>query len=183
MSSLEFVAYATTRDTLKRMADEGIFVAIGDVDTLPGICSEAVIARFRPAIMPERGGGDQGESNIPLPGIIITWAGHNRPETAGENDLDDGVITMIIQIVDRLDRSEDDNIESYFRWMTDIREHLQRNPYRSLCQRLGDIYLAHMTDSVEPENRHFLMDEARLVSTLKLFTRSRRDTGVVNYDA
>jgi len=180
MSSLEFTAYSITRDTLKQMAREGMFVGIG-TDTLRGISEEAIIGRFRPKPMPERSGGNR-ESNYPLPGIHLTWLGHHRPESAGEIDFDDGVITMLVQTIDELDRSEDDNIESYMRWQTDIREWMQGNPYRDLSPNLGEIYFVHVTESTAPEHQAFLMDEARLVLTAKLFTRSRRDSGVRNYD-
>ena len=180
MSSLEYTAYSITRDTLKTMAKKGVFVGIG-LDTLRGISEEAIIGRFRPKPMSERSGGNS-ERNYPLPGIHITWMGHNRPESAGEVDYDDGIITMLIQTIDALDRSEDNNIESYMRWQTDIREWLQENPYRDLSPNLGEIYFVHVTEYTAPEHQEFLLDEARLVLTIKLFTRSRRDSGVRNYD-
>ena len=69
------------------------------------------------------------------------------------------------------------------RWLTDIREGLQSNPYRNLDQHLGDIYLVHVKETVAPEYRSYVVDEARLVLTLLLFTRTRRDIGVKNHDA
>lgn len=182
MSSLEWTAYSITRDTLKQMAREGVFTSIGDEDTLRGISEEAIIGRFQPKPKEERGTGNQGESRYSLPGIHIAWVGHDRPESAGEIDFDDGIITMLVQIVDRLDRSEDNNIESYMRWQTDIREWLQKNPYRDLSKNIGEIYFVHVTETVSLDNRSFIADEARLVQTVKLFTRSRRDIGVRNYD-
>lgn len=180
MSSLEFTAYRVTRDTLKQMAREGVFVGIGE-DTLRGISEEAIIGRFRPKIQPERGSGKR-ETNYPLPGIHITWMGNNRPPSAGEIDFDDGIITMLIQTIDSLDSTEDNNIESYMRWQTDIREWLQGNPYRDLSPNLGEIYFVHVTESVAPEHQPFLVDEARLVLNVQLFNRARRDSGVRNYD-
>ena len=162
------------------MARKGVFIGIGS-DTLRGISEEAIIGRFRPKVQPERGSG-QRETNYPLPGIHITWMGHNRPESAGEVDYDDGIITMLVQTIDSLDSTEDNNIESYMRWQTDIREWLQVNPYRDLSPRIGEVYFVHVTESVAPENQAFLMDEARFVLTVKLFTRSRRDIGGRNYD-
>jgi hypothetical protein len=184
MSSLEFVSYRTTRDFLRKMATDGVFQAVGN-DNLRGICSEAVTGRFAQRRTEERGGSDRGETNLVLPGILIMWAGHNRPESAGEIDYDDGIITMIIQIVDTFDRNEDNDscIESYMRWLTDIREGLQSNPYRNLDQHLGDIYFVHVKETVAPEFRSYVIDEARLVLTLNLFTRTRRDIGVKNHDA
>jgi len=176
--SLEWIAYRITRDSIRKMADEGVFQAIGE-DTLRGVNSAGVVGRFAPRIKEERGQGDQGESNLPLPGILITWLGHKRPETAGEMDYDDGVISMLIQVVDRLDRTPGDTgIESYMQWLTDIRETLQANPYRPLAAHRGDIYFIHLTESVSADNRAYIADEARLVLQLSLFTRSRRDTGV-----
>jgi len=184
MSSLEFVAYRTTRDTLRKMAVDNVFQAVGS-DNLRGICPEAVTGRFAQRRAEERGQSDRGETNLVLPGILVTWAGHNRPESAGEIDYDDGIITMLIQIVDTFDRNEDNDssIESYMRWLTDIREGLQANPYRNLDQHLGDIYLVHVKETVAPEFRSYVVDEARLVLTLSLFTRTRRDIGVKNHDA
>jgi len=177
-TSLEWLAYRTTRDTLRSMAERNIFQPVGG-DTLRGINAAGIVGRFAPKIQPERGDGEYGESNLPLPGILITWLGHKRPETAGEIDSDDGIISMLIQLVDRLSRSPgDDGIESYMRWMADIREHLQANPYRSQGMYQGDIYFVHVTDSVSADNRAYIQDEARLVLQLSLFTRSRRDTGV-----
>lgn len=182
MSSLEWVGYSVTRDRIKKMAEDGLFKAIGETDTLRGISPESVVGRFRPSLGENRGSGNQGESVIPLPGIIISWLGHTRPPNAGNNDYDDGVITMLVQVVDRLDRSADNNIESYMRWMVDIRETLQLNPYRDLCRNLGEIYLVHVTESVGPDQRAYILDEARLVNQVSLFTRARRDIGVKNYD-
>ena len=159
------------------MARDGIFVSIGDTDTLRGIDEEAIVGLFRPKVAEQ----NQGEAMNPLPGIHLTWLGHNRPESAGEIDFDDGIITMLVQIVDRMDRSDDNNVESYMRWQTDIREWLQKNPYRDLSKNLGEIYFVHVTDTVSPENQAFISNEARLVQTIKLFTRSRRDIEVSNY--
>lgn len=176
-TSLEWIAYRTTRDSLRKLADAGVFQAIGD-DQIRGVNAAGVVGRFAPKIKEERGQSDQGESNLPLPGILITWLGHKRPETAGEMNYDDGVITMLIQIVDRLDRSPGDTgIESYMRWQVDIRETLQRNPYREQCRLQGDAYFVHVTESVSADNRAYILDEARLVLQLSIFTRSRRDTG------
>ena len=104
------------------------------------------------------------------------------PESAGEIDFDDGVITMLVQIIDRLDRSLDNNAESYLRWQLDIREWLHKNPYRDLSKNIGEIYFVHVSDAAAPEYRAFIMDECRLASTIKLFTRCRRDIEVRNYD-
>lgn len=182
MSSLEWIGYSVTRDRIQKMAEDGLFKAIGETDTLRGIVPESVVGRFRPSVGENRGSGDQGENTIPLPGIVISWLGHSRPPNAGNNDYDDGIITMLVQVVDRLDRSYDNNIESYMRWMVDIRETLQLNPYRDLCRNLGEIYLVHVTESVGPDQRAYILDEARLVNQVSLFTRARRDIGVKNYD-
>jgi len=176
-TSLEWIAYRTTRDTLRYMASQGVFTAIGE-DTLRGIDAAGIVGRFTPKIKQERGQSEHGESNLPLPGILITWLGHNRPETAGEMNYDDGVIQMLIQVVDRLDRSSGDSgIESYMCWLNLIRESLQGNPYRNLCGNAGDIYFVHATEKVSADNQSYLNDEARLVLQLSLYTRSRRDTG------
>jgi hypothetical protein len=157
------------------MAEDGMFQPIGD-DTIKGISPAGIVGRFAPRIQEERGQSSQGESNLPLPGILISWLGHNRPETAGEVDRDDGQITMLIQLVDRLDRTPGDTgLESYFRWLVDIREALQENPYRSLCNQNGEIYLVHVSEKIAPDNRAYLNDEARLALQINLFTRTRRD--------
>lgn len=177
-TSLEWIAYRVTRDTLRKMAEDNVFQPIGE-DTIRGIDAAGIVGRFAPRIKEERGQSFQGEQNLPLPGILITWLGHRRPETAGEVEYDDGVIQMLIQVVDKLDRTPGDiGIESYMRWLVDIREILQANPYRELCDKQGDLYLVHCTESVSTDNRAYIQDEARLVLQLSLFTRSRRDTGV-----
>lgn len=180
MSSMEWVAYRVTRDTLRSMAESGVFKAIGETDRIRGISKEAVLGQFAPQMPSQRGNGDLGESNIPLPGILVTWIGHRRPETGGEVDSDDGVISMLIQLVDRLDRAGrtigDQNIESYMRWMSDVRESLQKNPYRGLDLYLGDMYHVHVTESISPNNREFVSDNARLVLQVSIFTRTRRNT-------
>ncbi len=117
----------------------------------------------------QKGEGRQGESNLPLPGIVVVYAGVRMPPSAGENDYDDGVMTLLVQIVDRLDYSNDNNIESYLRWQTDIRESLQKNPYRDLDSYNGNIYLVHVSDEASPDNRAFLFNEARLVSQFLCF--------------
>lgn len=182
MSSLEWTAYSVTRDRLKQMADDGVFMAVGDADTLRGISADSIVGRFSPKPVPHRTGGNQGESSIPLPGIVVSWIGHHRPENAGDNDHDIGTISMLVQIVDRTDRSYDNNMESYMRWQNDIREVLQANPYRVQSRNLGEIYFVHVTEKVGPDARAYVLDEARLVMQVSLKTRTRRDINVVNYD-
>ena len=181
-TSLEWVAYSATRDLLKHKASQGVFSPVGG-DSIRGIDPAAVIGRFAPKIQPQRGQSFQGESNIPLPAILITWIGHNRPVSAGENCYDDGQITMLIQVVDRLDRTPGDTgLESYMCWMNHIREALQANPYRQLTGNTGDIFLVHMSEKISGDNQAYINDEARLVCQLTLFTRSRRDTGEMPHD-
>jgi len=179
-SSIEHAAYKQTINALKSMASRGVFRAIGQ-DTIRGISQEAVVGRWRPKISQEKGSGSTGESQIPLPGIVVVYIGHNRPPSAGENDYDDGVITILTQVVDRLDYSNDNNIESYLRWQADVREYIQANPYRDLDSYNGDIYLTHVSDQVSAENQVYVYNEARLASQVSLFTRVRRDIGVRSY--
>lgn len=179
-SSVEYGSYKQTIHALRSMAGRGVFRAIGQ-DTLRGIQPEAVVGRWRPRTTPQQGSGRQGESNLPLPGIVVTYVGNNRPPGAGEYDYDDGVITLIIQVVDRLDYSSDNNIESYMRWQADIREYLQKNPFQDLDSYNGCIYLVHVSEHVSAENQVYVYNEARLASQVSIFNRTRRDIGVQSY--
>lgn len=180
MSSLAYECYRTTKETIAGMARDGVFAAMG-TDTLRGVREQAVTGRF--VVSPDRNnGGDQGESNIPLPGIVISHIRHSRPPTGGENSYDDGVIQQLIQIVDRIDDRDDSNAESYFRWQEDIREMLQINPYRRVVHPYGNVYYVHVSDQLAPGNDVFVLRQARLTLQVSLYTRSRINRDTLQHD-
>lgn len=179
MSSIAYLSYKATKDALKEMARQGLFRAAGN-DTLRGISEQAVVGRFaaRPT---DKNEGDQGESRIVLPGIVVMHLRHSRPPTGGEQDYDDGVIQQMIQIVDRVNDKDDENIESYLRWQEDIRETLQTNPYRYVTHPHGCVYYAQVSDQVSPSNETFLLRQARLVLQVNLYTRTRINRETLNH--
>lgn len=180
-TSLEWLAYRVTRDTIRKLADDGVLSAVGE-DTIQSVAPQSVVGDMSPRRKQDR--GNQGLPNIPLPAILISWLGHKRPETAGEVNSDDGIIQMLIQIVDRLDRTPGDTgYESYMCWLNDIREKLQSNPYRAMDCRHGDCYFVHVTDHIAQVNRDFILEEARLATQVSIYTRSRRSTEDVFHDA
>lgn len=175
MSSIAYACYRITKETLQEMARTNIFTAAG-ADATAGttfkVVPEAVVGRLN--ARPDRDAeGDQGESNLLLPGIIVMHLRNSRPPTGGEQDYDDGIIQQLIQIVDRIDDRDDSNYESYLRWQEDIREVLQENPYRSQTHPYGNIYYAQVSDQVAPGNEAYILRQAKLAIQVNLYNRTR----------
>jgi len=178
-SSIEYWSLETVRQTIETIARLGLFrPAIGD--SISRIKPEAVISRInrRPSRDESRRGGERMNS---LPAIICTYMGHVRPETGGENCLDDGVITILISLVDDADDSDENNLASYLRWMGLIRERLQqssgsqRSPLENCPSSLGQVYQVHWRDSSSPDETDYGFKEVlRMSGVLSVYTRTKR---------
>lgn len=170
-----------TVDAIKALARDGVLGPYGN-DTIRGV-SESSVQKKMARTLELQASGDRGLSLDPLPAVLVTHVSLRRPASAGDNDFDDGVITQVVQIVDRLtDIRHESDADSYLSWQEAIREKLQTNPYRSESHPAGNVFNVHVTDQLSSENRSLLLREARLVLQVSLYVRTRRDETVTPYD-
>jgi len=177
-TSIEFWAWDTATEVIRSMASSGVFRAVGD-DRIDPILPEAVIKRFnrRPSRMEV---SRTGEASINVPGIIVSYMGHQRPAASGENRKDHGVITLLIQIVDDGDDGDATNAASYFRWMRDICERLQEgpgthlSPLESCPSHLGNIYMVHCRELRSPDETDWAVERMRAAQVVEIFTSTSR---------
>lgn len=178
-TSIEYWTLETVRQTIETLARQGAFRSVVG-DSVSRVKPEAVISRLnrRPSQDESRRGGERTNS---LPGFICTYLGHTRPETGGENCSDDGVITILVSLLDDADDSDEGNIASYLSWMGLVRERLQQSPgsHRSPLEEcpnsLGHVYQVHWRDSAAPDETDYGFKEVfRMSGVLSVYTRTLR---------
>lgn len=170
-TSLTFETYDRTKEVIAQLADDQQLAQVGADDIEP-ITRESVVGRFS---RQQRVSLD-GESGIPLPGVIVTYMGWSSGVDVGTLSQDDGVIRLFIQIVDHSESLSDRHAADYMTWLTRIRKRLQRNPYTNIDDPLGHVYLVHVTQQEPPEeDRWVLFNETRCHMTVLCFTRDNRD--------
>ena len=179
--SIEGKCYQLTISTLQEMVRQGVFRPVG-TDTLRGLESDSQIIGRLAVAQARSEEGNQGESNLPLPCILVTHVRNRRPVSGGEHNYDDGIIEQLIQICDRLDGTTDANILSYLQWQTDIREHLQANPYRGSTHPDGNAFLVHVTDQVSAGNETYLIRQCKLALQVNIHNRTRIDKDKSGHD-
>ena len=173
MSSIPFVCFNTTQEVLKEMAREGVFAAVGD-DNAKKMDESSVIGRYGQND-PGFGGSTGRERQIELPGFIVTYLGMAGGISQGSLCHDQRVARILVQLVDSTDEGSDTRAETYFRWMTDVREWLQENPYNSLDQLLGQVSLVHVSDESVPEQDKWAIDrEMRMHAIVNCVVHMRR---------
>ncbi|MCP4511233.1 MAG: hypothetical protein GY826_33095 [Fuerstiella sp.] len=172
-TSIEYWCYDTAREIVRTLARQGVFRAIG-TDNIKTVRPEAVISRYnrRPG---KHGQSSGGERDLDLPGFIITYMGHTRPIQAGENCVDDGTLKLLVQLVDEGDDHDDTNAESYFNWMSTIRENLQGSALESCPTSLGQVLLTHVAESGSPDETDWALQEnMRMALVVTCLTRTPR---------
>lgn len=144
MSSVPYTIEHVTLSTIQDMASAGIFVSQG-TDSVRPVGRDAVL--LRDSTRDRDSDQKNGERNISLPGIIITYLGSGYPSEAGQNCDDDGKHDLVIQLVDDIPPSINSNRRrSYYYWLSRIRKKLQENPYRTeLHSSVADIFLIQMS--------------------------------------
>jgi len=178
-TSIEFWATETVRQMIETMADQRIFRPVG-TDSIRSVKRTSVITRInrRPSADEARRKGERLNEN---PGFIITYNGHTRPPNAGENTCDDGIIKILVQLVDVGDDGDDTNLASYLRWMSDIREGLltkhnsQLSPLEDCPLSLGQIYFVHVREAGPPDETDWgFHEDMRAASVVECYTRTSR---------
>ena len=171
--SLEFHCYDTTREIIKSLARERVFVAVGS-DNVKPVTDQSVIGRYnrRPKTDEKADGGERG---VDLPGIIVTYLGSRFPVSSGENDIDGGTIEVLIQIVDEGDGNDDTNIKTYLNWMREIRLSCQDSALEDCPLSLGEVYLVHVSDARPTDETDWAFEEnMRSALVVTCFTRTPR---------
>jgi hypothetical protein len=178
-TSIEFWCFDTVFRLIRHMADVDTFRAVGD-EIVPAVQPEAVIRRYnrRPSRDESR---RSGERAINVPGFVVTYLGHRRPVNAGDNDVDDGMLRILVQLVDDGDDQDSPRAASYFAWMKDLRERLQETPTTRLSPledcpiELGQVYLVHVEDFNPPDETDWgFKEQMRMALMCTCYTRTDR---------
>lgn len=170
MSSLSYEVYNHVKSTLRTRATAGDFVAATG-DKSAKVTANNVIGRYAPRQKRER-----KETGIPNPGMVVTYLGWVNNISQGTFTQDDGVIRVLIQIVDRHDGYDDKLIKTYMEWVHLIREEFQANPFTTVDDTLGHVYLVHTGELPPADPQEWaLMDQMKQHIVLNCFTRTRYD--------
>lgn len=178
-SSIEFWCLDTVHQVIRSMARSRQFSAIGR-DSIQTLNPESVIKRFNRRPRKSERGDQSPERSLDTPGIIVTYLGHKRPATAGENTVDDGVVKILVQLVDAGDDGDFTNGESYLNWMSRIRKSLQGkpdnpSPLEQCPLTLGQVYFVHVAEMNPPDETDWGFDEhMRMALSVDAFTRTLR---------
>lgn len=178
-SSIEFWCMDTVHQVIKTMARQKQFAAVGS-DFIQPLGEDSVIKRFARRPRQSERGQQAPERSIDMPGVVLTYLGHRRPVTAGENSVDDGVVKVLVQIVDAGDDGDFTNGESYLNWMAAIRRALQGkpdnpSPLEQCPSALGQVYMVHIADSNPADETDWAFAEhMRMALSVDIFTRTLR---------
>jgi len=169
-TNLPYVCYNETVKTLQEMARKKIFIKQGS-DKVSPVLEKSIIGRLGKDD-PARDGRDR---RLDKPGFIVTYMGMRGGPSQGTFCHDDRTIRILIQLVDDTDGLSDTNIETYFSWMTNVREWIQTNPYSSNKLQAGHVHLVHVTDESLPDEDDWAIDrEMRMFTMVNCFARMRR---------
>jgi hypothetical protein len=178
-TSVDFWCFDTVFRIVRTMADEGTFSAVGD-EQVPSVHPEAVIRRFnrRPSRDEAR---RTGERALNLPGFIVTYLGHSMPVASGENCADDGVVRILVQLVDDGDDDDSPRAASSLRWLEDIRRAVLTHadtglsPLKDCPPEIGLVYHVHVTEKGPPDETDWgFQEQLRMGMQIQCFTRTER---------
>lgn len=147
-SSIEYWCLSTVATVIRSLAAANVFSGIG----INPIRPQSVVMRYNRRPRQDGRTTQSPERNFPLPGIICTYLGHTRPVNAGENTVEDGVIQILVSMVDAGDDGDETNMPNYLRWQNRIRGALQEktstelSPLEQCPLKLGQVYLVHVTE-------------------------------------
>jgi len=178
-TSIEHWCLSTVHGTISQMTKNHRFSAIPG-DSIQEVNKESVIIRLNRRPSNDERSQQAPERGIDLPGFIVTYRGHRRPVTAGENTVDDGVVEILVQLVDAGDDGDATNIASYMAWTAAIRFQLQGAPgsLSPLAQcplSLGQVYMVHVSDMNPSDETDWAFSEHfRMALNVECFTRTPR---------
>ena len=169
-SSLPFVCYNETVGTLREMAQQNRFVAQGE-DRIKPVNEKSVLGRFGrrdPAL-------DGKERNISMPGFTVTYLGMSGGPSQGSLCHDERLVRILVQLIDNTDGTARKNAETYFYWMTLVREYLQANPYDAETGDAGQVSLVHVTEEPLLDEESWAIDrQVRMQALVNFFVHMRR---------
>lgn len=178
-TSIEYWCIDTVHQILRTMARERRFSAVGN-DQMQSLNEQSVIKRFNRRPRASERGQESPERSLDTPGIIVTYLGHRLPASAGENSVDDGVVKILVQIVNAGEDGDFTNGESYLNWMASIRKALQGSPDKpsplEKCPlTVGQVYLVHVTELNPPDETDWgFAEHMRIALSVDIFTRTNR---------
>ena len=178
-TSIEIWCAEQVRQVIETMARQEVFKGVANVHVDPLTDSAVILRPYR------RPGQDEktrsGERLMDNHCCIVTYTGHSRPVSAGENCVDDGMLQIIVQICDTADEPSVDHLPSYISWMGDIRRRLLRKPGSHLSpledcpSTLGQVYLVHVTENKSPDETDWSFHEQmRVAMVVQCYTRTER---------
>lgn len=178
-TSIEIWCTETIRALIATMAQNNVFKGVENSRINPLIEQNVILRAYRrPGANEESRNGERIEES---PCCIVTYAGHRRPVDSGENDVDDGILNVIVQICDDVDEPSIYHLGSYLSWMEDIRQRILRkpgsrlSPLESIPSSLGQVYLVHVTESKSPDETDWAFHEQmRVALVVQCYTRTQR---------
>lgn len=176
-TSIEYWCWSTVTETIRSLARTHRFTG----EHISPILPEAVIMRYSRRPSKDDRSSQSPERGIPNPGIITTYTGHKIPPNAGENTVEDGVVQILIGLVDAGDDGEATNAADYLRWLRVIRGSLQEknttglSPLEQCPLSIGQVYLVHVTDMNPADETDWAFQEhLRMGLTVSCYTRTTR---------
>lgn len=169
-SSIPFVCFNQTIEQLKECARQKLLHAQNKDKIIP-IREKSIVGRLGrmdPAL-------DGKERGFDKPGLTVTYMGMKGNPADGDFCTDHRVVQILVQLVDSTDEGDATHAETYFFWMTAVREWLQANPYNEHTGDVGQVYLVHVTDESLPDEQKWAVDrEMRMFLMVNCFCRMRR---------
>ena len=176
-TSIEYWCWSTVTETIKALARTNRFRG----DNIQQILPEAVIMRYNRRPSKDERSTQSPERGIPNPGIVTTYLGHKTPPNAGENGAEDGVVQILVGLVDAGDDGDATNAADYLRWLRIIRGSLQEknttglSPLEQCPLSIGQVYLVHVTEmSPADETDWGFVEHLRMGLAVSCYTRTTR---------
>jgi len=178
-SSIEIWCAESIRQLVETMARQRVFRGADNVILDPLEPQHVILRAYRSPGQDET--RRTGERLVGSPCCIVTYTGHRRPPSAGENCVDDGLLNVIVQICDDADEPSVDRLPTYLAWLEDIRRRVLRkpgshlSPLESMPIALGQIYLVHVSENKSPDETDWSYHEKmRAAIVVQCYTRTSR---------
>ena len=178
-TSIEIWCAETIRTLIATMAQNDVFKGVQNSRINPLIEQNVILRAYRrPGANEKTRSAERIEES---PCCIVTYVGHHRPVDSGENDADDGMLSVIVQICDDADEPSIQHLPSYLAWMEDIRRRILKtpgtrlSPLESMPSSLGQVYLVHVTENKSPDETDWAFHEQmRTALVVQCYTRTER---------
>ncbi len=163
-ASLEAHCFLGVKNIITEMARENVFKSRGTNST-DRVRPEAVVGQFGKSPVPKG----------PLPGFIVTYLGHKRSMTEGENDSDLGTLSILVQLIDKIPNEDARDANTYFTWMAAVRKWILDGPLEDPDETLGFVWQTHVSDQMPPREYSWaISDKMQMMLTITCNTKTRR---------